>query len=78
MDPLMSLSGETRRQRWRDAIAECLNLARAYAEIAEIGATIPDDAALKYGMSNFVASARAASSIYEESEPSREIPKAPT
>jgi hypothetical protein len=61
-----SLAELERRQRWRDAVAECLSLARAYAEIAEIGAAIGDDAALKHGMSNFVACARTAALIYKE------------
>jgi hypothetical protein len=54
---------------WRWAVADCLALARRYAEMAEIGASVEDDIALRHGVANFLAAARAAQDIYKNDRP---------
>lgn len=71
-----SLADQERLRQWRAAIAECLAIARGYAEIVELAAAIGDDVVLKYGMANFLEAAKTAHSIFVEDRPIPQHPAA--
>ena len=54
---------------WREAVVDCLSQAIAYAQMAQLAASVEDDSAFKHGLTNFVYAAREASSIYRDFKP---------